>query len=351
MTGGGAPEVSVLETPVLMLAGVMAFFLVVTGGFEWVSFNFFFFFAPSIGYAPSLDREARLFFFFFSTSTFSSSSFSLRLSPLSSSSLDLFLFPSLDLFLFPSLPLSSLSHKRSLNDDKNNNKKPRKSSTKPNKPTKKQITHKFRHFLLSRNKLGLLAALDAMMNEILLLGFASLLLLMVQKNVSGLCFAEGDYKLRTWLDSVDGCACCLSRTDGVSGCFLKARGCGSAAAMKACCAPLEGKGRTCDNPSYYEELLSAAGKSAAAAAAKALGGGSGGDLSSAAANAPHRRLRSLLASGGGALLHGAAAAEEETAAADSCSGRAEVGIGGCPPGKRPAVTVTALHEVHGEESC
>ena len=195
-----------------------------------------------------------------------------------------------------------------------------------------------------------------MMNEILLLGFASLLLLMVQKNVSGLCFAEGDYKLRTWLDSVDGCACCLSRTDGVSGCFLNARGCGSAEAMKACCAPLEGKGRTCDNPSYYEELLSAAGKSAAAAAAKALGGGGGGGLSSSsssssAAATPHRRLRSLLASGGGALLHGAAAAEEETAAADSCSGRAEVGIGGCPPGKRPAVTVTALHEVHGEESC
>ena len=77
MTGGGAPEVSVLETPVLMLAGVMAFFLVVTGGFEWVSFNFFFFFAPSIGYAPSLDREARLFFFFFNLDLF----FLLFLSP------------------------------------------------------------------------------------------------------------------------------------------------------------------------------------------------------------------------------------------------------------------------------
>ena len=38
--GGGTHEASVLETPVLMLAGVMAFFLVVTGGFEWVSFEF-----------------------------------------------------------------------------------------------------------------------------------------------------------------------------------------------------------------------------------------------------------------------------------------------------------------------
>lgn len=37
MSGGGAHEASVLETPVLMLAAVMAFFLVVTGGFEFVS--------------------------------------------------------------------------------------------------------------------------------------------------------------------------------------------------------------------------------------------------------------------------------------------------------------------------
>lgn len=150
--------------------------------------------------------------------------------------------------------------------------------------------------------------------------------------------AEGDYRLRTWLDSVDGCACCLSRTEGVSECFLRARGCGGAAAMKACCAPLEGKGRTCENPGYWEEVLGAAEQSAAAAAARALGGG--GAPSAGAAGAPHRRLRNLFASGGAAF--GAA----ETA--ETCAGRAEIGVGGCPPGKRPAVTVTALHEVHGE---
>ena len=150
--------------------------------------------------------------------------------------------------------------------------------------------------------------------------------------------AEGDYRLRTWLDSVDGCACCLSRTEGVSECFLRARGCGGAAAMKACCAPLEGKGRTCENPGYWEEVLGAAEQSAAAAAARALGGG--GAPSAGAAGAPHRRLRNLLASGG--VAFGAA----ETA--ETCAGRAEIGVGGCPPGKRPVVTVTALHEVHGE---
>ena len=52
MTGGGAHEASVLETPVLMLAGVMAFFLVVTGGFEWVSPSISFFFLLD-GYAHS----------------------------------------------------------------------------------------------------------------------------------------------------------------------------------------------------------------------------------------------------------------------------------------------------------
>lgn len=49
------------------------------------------------------------------------------------------------------------------------------------------MTHRFRKYLLSRNKLGLLAALDSMTNEIMLLGVASLLLIMVQKNVAGLC--------------------------------------------------------------------------------------------------------------------------------------------------------------------
>ena len=49
------------------------------------------------------------------------------------------------------------------------------------------MTHRFRKHLLSRNKLGLLAALDSMTNEIMLLGVASLLLIMVQKNVAGLC--------------------------------------------------------------------------------------------------------------------------------------------------------------------
>ena len=48
------------------------------------------------------------------------------------------------------------------------------------------MTHRFRKHLLSRNKLGLLAALDSMTNEIMLLGVASLLLIMVQKNVAGL---------------------------------------------------------------------------------------------------------------------------------------------------------------------
>lgn len=108
--------------------------------------------------------------------------------------------------------------------------------------------------------------------------------------------------------------------------------------MKACCAPLEGKGRSCDNPSYYEELLAAAGQSAAAAAAKAFG-----SETSSSSSAPHRRLRNLLASGGTA-----AEARGTGETAETCAGRAEVGIGGCPPGKRPAVSVTALHEVHGK---
>ena len=116
-----------------------------------------------------------------------------------------------------------------------------------------------------------------------------------------------DYRLPTWLDYVDGCACCLSHTHGVSHCFVSARGCVSFDAISECCADLApGKNRVCPDPSLYGTV----------------------------ADAVHRRL-----------LEAAAATTGEPVKHE-CVGRAEAGVGGCPPGKRPAISLNALHEVH-----
>ena len=39
----------------------------------------------------------------------------------------------------------------------------------------------------------------------------------------------------TWLDRVEGCACCLANTDNVSPCYLAAKGCSDTATLESCC--------------------------------------------------------------------------------------------------------------------
>ena len=39
----------------------------------------------------------------------------------------------------------------------------------------------------------------------------------------------------TWLDHVTGCSCCLTRTTGVSACYLAAKGCVSNTTLSDCC--------------------------------------------------------------------------------------------------------------------
>lgn len=43
------------------------------------------------------------------------------------------------------------------------------------------------------------------------------------------------YAGMTWLDHVSGCACCLTRTRGVSPCYLAAKGCQDNATLSDCC--------------------------------------------------------------------------------------------------------------------
>jgi len=72
-----------------------------------------------------------------------------------------------------------------------------------------------------RNKKGLLKATNNLANEIMLLGVASLVLMACTPTLTRVCTPKA-HTFRPWLDNVKPCACCLSRTKGVSPCFLKA---------------------------------------------------------------------------------------------------------------------------------
>jgi hypothetical protein len=73
-----------------------------------------------------------------------------------------------------------------------------------------------------RNKKGLLKATNNLANEIMLLGVASLLLMACTPALTRVCTPK-EHTFKPWLYNVKPCACCLSRTKGVSPCFLKAR--------------------------------------------------------------------------------------------------------------------------------
>lgn len=80
--------------------------------------------------------------------------------------------------------------------------------------------HHLKNFLKRRNKHGLLAAVTNLANELMLLGVASLLLTAIAPAVTKICLPAKS-QMRPWLSNVQGCACCLTRTEGVSHCFIE----------------------------------------------------------------------------------------------------------------------------------
>ena len=207
---------------------------------------------------------------------------------------------------------------------------------------------------MHRKKAGLLAALNTMTTEIMLLGVATLFLSVIERSVGGACVPAKDLGLRVWADFVKGCSCCLPRTAGMTECFLRDRGCVSVGAVADCCAALPGapaskhlRGATCpvaslagvaagEGAGHIVDVHGGDAVGAAAAAAAVLAADA---VASVAATADHHR-RALL-SGGSAAPHGAEI--------HYCEGAIESGIGGCPPGRRPAISIDAMHQVRRGE--
>ena len=201
----------------------------------------------------------------------------------------------------------------------------------PPPPLPPQIVHHARRFLLRRRKAGLVAALDTMTTEVMLLGVATLFLSAVERSVGGACVPAKDLGLSVWADFVTGCACCLPKTAGTSDCFVRDRGCAAVAALGACCAALPGAESAASH--HLRGLTCPLASLAGVVGIDAVDGAAG-----AGAADPHRR--SLLAPGG------AVAAAAGGAGLHFCEGAVESGIGGCPPGRRPAISIDAMHQVH-----
>lgn len=86
-----------------------------------------------------------------------------------------------------------------------------------------RLVHAVKHFLTKRKRFGLVAAVNSMSNEIMLLGLAALILVAIETPLTNKC-ARVETRMRPWLSHVHDCACCLTRTRGVTDCFLQVHG-------------------------------------------------------------------------------------------------------------------------------
>eukprot|EP00882_Tetradesmus_deserticola_P030280 GHRQ01033981.1.p1 GENE.GHRQ01033981.1~~GHRQ01033981.1.p1 ORF type:complete len:226 (+),score=26.38 GHRQ01033981.1:198-875(+) len=84
--------------------------------------------------------------------------------------------------------------------------------------------HYVRRSLRRRKKFGLLAAVNNLSSELMLLAVATLFLTALEPAITKICMPSGD-TMKPWLAYVNGCACCLAKTEGVTACFIEDRQC------------------------------------------------------------------------------------------------------------------------------
>jgi hypothetical protein len=74
--------------------------------------------------------------------------------------------------------------------------------------------------LQRRKKYGLLAAVNNLSSELMLLSVATLFLTALAPAITTICMPTGN-TMKPWLANVEGCACCLAKTKGVTPCFVQ----------------------------------------------------------------------------------------------------------------------------------
>ncbi|KAK9811612.1 hypothetical protein WJX72_006963 [[Myrmecia] bisecta] len=86
--------------------------------------------------------------------------------------------------------------------------------------------HFLRKYLKKHNKHGLLAAVDCMATEVMLLGFVSLLLTALENDIAKICVPNTHDT--TWIlaGTLSHCPCCMKQTRHLTECFLELQECG-----------------------------------------------------------------------------------------------------------------------------
>jgi Mlo family len=234
--------------------------------------------------------------------------------------------------------------------------------------------HALKRLLRNRGREGLAQVVDKAVLELTLLGFVSLILILFQDNIPDICIpysiAQADWTL---LQNLDDCPCCLSTTYGITTCAMMSHDCGFNTTTKepycGCslgwsestydplvipnasdyCTAYENKedqfifeqalGSLITEISPVEFCNSVANGSLTFTPSAEDGGGGPGDAG--------RRRRSLL--GGGSTtsdnvneLNGLHVVPEVTTF--RCEGPFYAGT--CDSGRHPAISYTALHQIH-----
>ncbi|WIA19678.1 hypothetical protein OEZ85_005606 [Tetradesmus obliquus] len=206
--------------------------------------------------------------------------------------------------------------------------------------------HHVKHSLKRRKKLGLLAAVDNLSSELMLLSVATLLLTALAPAITTICMPQGN-TYKPWLSNVKGCACCLAKTKGVTPCFMQEREC--PADFKKQCNPygayLSAIIRRHEHKEYVGDTAKA-NTSAAGYAAAYAAGKQNASVPAAAAASP--AAAKPVGQGNGKRRLAAAAGDAGKEEKAECSGTFLESYAECDyrPGWAPEVSMDMLNQVH-----
>ena len=84
------------------------------------------------------------------------------------------------------------------------------------------------HYFRRKKRFGLVASINALVMELTLVGFVSLILTAIEEPIAKACVPYNAADFHSWSlqSNVAGCNCCLKYTFGVSTCSQKERSCG-----------------------------------------------------------------------------------------------------------------------------
>ncbi|WIA19680.1 hypothetical protein OEZ85_005608 [Tetradesmus obliquus] len=195
--------------------------------------------------------------------------------------------------------------------------------------------HHARQSLRRRKKFGLLAAVNNLSNELMLLAVATLFLTALEPALTQICIPSGN-TMPPWLANVNGCACCLAKTKGVTACFIEDRQC--PADFQEQCNPEEAYFKAhLKKSTTAKRFADAANATQSAANITAAG--------TPAVAHGKRRLAAAAELGGGAAAPAELAVDEAHAV---CDGSFLESYEECDyrPGWAPVVTGETLEQVH-----